>query len=550
MEWLIAARFVMGVGLGAEIVVGYVTLSEFVPPLQRGRWGSALSAITNSALFVSAFAGLLIIPQFGWRWMFVITGIGALIVWYLRRALPESPRWLESKGHTEEAEKVLAAIEAEVSQGRPLPPAADQATPIIPRQSIKALFEGAMLSRTIVGSLILIAINTVIYGFVAWVPTFLVKQGMSIVSSLGFTTLMSLGGPVGALAGMWLGDHVGRKPVLVGFSLATIVLGFIYPYAPSDALLRLVGFALVTCVYVMVAVAWALYVPELFPTEIRMRGAGFCNTMGRLMTIVTPQIVPVIFVKAGVVGVVTMLAALLLIQAIAVAFFGIETRQQSLEALRPATSRLRGDDDRCSGAALATDLAARDEVGSSQLARQADHRLGETRNRSDHVVERHFAARRFADDGRQHVHVAPEQRIERGERVAQRAAIGAGDQDKRQAQRHHHVEDGAVLVQRLHDAADAFDQQDIAAALDRIFAIGDDGVDVDAAPFKPRCEIGRQGRPIAPRRRAFDRFRREWQAKRGDQRARIACRGLRRLVAADDRFDRVDARGRAAANAG
>jgi MFS transporter, putative metabolite:H+ symporter len=114
----------MGVGLGAEIVVGYVTLSEFVPPLQRGRWGSALSAITNSALFVSAFAGLLIIPQFGWRWMFVITGVGALIVWYLRRALPESPRWLESKGHTEEAEKVLGAIEAEVARRGPLPPAA------------------------------------------------------------------------------------------------------------------------------------------------------------------------------------------------------------------------------------------------------------------------------------------------------------------------------------------------------------------------------------------------------------------------------------------
>jgi len=192
-----------------------------------------------------------------------------------------------------------------------------------------------MLSRTIVGSLILIAINTVIYGFVAWVPTFLVKQGMSVVSSLGFTTLMSLGGPVGALAGMWLGDHVGRKPVLVGFSLAAIVLGFIYPFAPCEPLLALVGFALVTCVYVMVAVAWALYVPELFPTEIRMRGAGFCNTMGRLMTIITPQIVPVIFVRAGVLGVVGMLAALLLIAAIAVAFFGIETRQQSLEALRP-----------------------------------------------------------------------------------------------------------------------------------------------------------------------------------------------------------------------
>jgi putative MFS transporter len=106
----------------------------------------------------------LIIPQFGWRWMFVITGVGALIVWYLRRALPESPRWLESKGHTEEAEKVLAAIEAEVARRGPLPPAAEQPTPVLPQQSIRALFEGGMLSRTIVGSLILIAINTVTTG--------------------------------------------------------------------------------------------------------------------------------------------------------------------------------------------------------------------------------------------------------------------------------------------------------------------------------------------------------------------------------------------------
>jgi MFS transporter, putative metabolite:H+ symporter len=220
IEWLIAARFVMGIGLGAEIVVGYVTLSEFVPPLQRGRWGSALSAITNSALFFSAFGGLLIIPTFGWRWMFVITGIGALVIWYLRRALPESPRWLESKGHTDEAERVLTAIETEVSRGSPLPPAADQATPIMPRQSIKALFEGPMLARTIVGSLILIAINTVIYGFVAWVPTFLVKQGMSVVSSLGFHDLDVVG-----RAGRRACRHVARRPRRTKASAGRLLIG-------------------------------------------------------------------------------------------------------------------------------------------------------------------------------------------------------------------------------------------------------------------------------------------------------------------------------------
>ena len=119
IDWLITARFVMGVGLGAEIVVGYVILSEFMPPSQRSRWGSALAAITNSALFFSALSGFLIIPSFGWRWMFVVTGAGALSVWRLRRGLPESPRWLEAKGRAAEAESVLAAIEAAVSRAGP-----------------------------------------------------------------------------------------------------------------------------------------------------------------------------------------------------------------------------------------------------------------------------------------------------------------------------------------------------------------------------------------------------------------------------------------------
>src|SRR5215469_16567716 len=116
MTWLIAARFVMGLGLGAEIVVGYVTMTEFVPPQQRAKWGAGLSALTNTGLFIASFAGFLIIPTAGWRWMFVIVGVGALFVWYLRKAMPESPRWLESKGRTAEAEQVMREIEAEVAQ--------------------------------------------------------------------------------------------------------------------------------------------------------------------------------------------------------------------------------------------------------------------------------------------------------------------------------------------------------------------------------------------------------------------------------------------------
>src|ERR1700760_2326686 len=153
MDWLIAARFIMGIGLGAEIVVGYVTIAEIVPPSSRGKWGSALAVLTNSSLFFSALIARLVIPSIGWRWMFVIVGIGALIVWQLRKSMPESPRWLEAHGETDEAERVLKGIEAEVEQstGRKLTPVNSLAAtrPSSIADSLSELFSSSMIKRTI-----------------------------------------------------------------------------------------------------------------------------------------------------------------------------------------------------------------------------------------------------------------------------------------------------------------------------------------------------------------------------------------------------------------
>src|SRR6516165_4114064 len=120
MEQLIVCRFVMGLGLGAEIVVGYSTLTEFVPPLTRGRWLAFMSFLVVSGLPVTALLGYLIIPAWGWRPMFVIAGVGALVVWWLRKNLPESPRWLEAQGRHAEADALLTAIEKR--SPAPLPP--------------------------------------------------------------------------------------------------------------------------------------------------------------------------------------------------------------------------------------------------------------------------------------------------------------------------------------------------------------------------------------------------------------------------------------------
>jgi putative MFS transporter len=177
--------------------------------------------------------------------------------------------------------------------------------------------------------------NTALYGFIAWLPTFFVKQGVSVVTSLGYTTAMSLGGPVGAAIGMYLSDRLGRKPGIMAFSAIAIVLGLTYPQMSDPLAIGLVGFALVTSIYVLLAFTWSLYIPELFPTDIRMRGAGFCNTVGRLMTILTPYMVITAFTAFGVLGVVTVLSSLLLLQLIVVGLLGIETKRQPLEALAP-----------------------------------------------------------------------------------------------------------------------------------------------------------------------------------------------------------------------
>jgi len=340
MQWLIGLRFVMGVGLGAEIVAGYVMLSEFVPPAQRGRWGSGLAAISSTSLFASSLLSFAIIPTIGWRWMFVIVGTGALVIWYLRKSMPESPRWLESKGRLAEAEGILSEIEAGVAQTHALPVPAVFPAVAAGRKSFVALFSRGLLSRTAVGVVLMVTMNTALYGFIAWVPTFFVKQGVSIGSSLGFAALMSLGGPVGTTCAIWLSDRLGRKPGIIGFSLLAAALGMSYPFMTGPLAVPLVGFALVTMIYVLFAFVWALYIPELFPTDLRMRGVGLCNMAGRLMTIATPFIVVAVFSTQGVFGVVSLLGALLLFQAAVVKAFGIETRRRSLEALAPQTSEL------------------------------------------------------------------------------------------------------------------------------------------------------------------------------------------------------------------
>jgi putative MFS transporter len=332
LNWL---RFVMGLGLGAEIVVGYSTLTEFVPPRTRGRWLAFMSFLVVSGLPVTALLGYLIIPTWGWRPMFVIAGVGALVVWWLRKNLPESPRWLEAQGRHEEAEALMTAIEKRAVA--PLPAVAPAAP--APPADLAALARPPLLLRMIVGSWVLITINTLIFGFVTWLPQFFVQQGLTITRSFEYTLVLVIASPAGCALGAWCADFIGRRASIIGASVATVVLGAVYATftaATPPALILTVGFLLVLAIYVQVAILFGVYTPELFPTEVRLRANGICNTLGRAATIVSPFAVLSLATNFGVPGVLGLMIALVIVQIVVVWAWGVESRQRVLEDVAAA----------------------------------------------------------------------------------------------------------------------------------------------------------------------------------------------------------------------
>jgi MFS transporter, putative metabolite:H+ symporter len=336
MPQLIVCRFIQGLGLGAEIVVGYSTLTEFVPPATRGRWLSFMAFLTVCGFPVTAILGYLIIPTWGWRPMFVIAGIGSLIVWYLRKNLPESPRWLEAQGRTAEAESLLQTIEKEGAASGTLRAPASAAP--IPQLTAASMFRPPILQRLLVGSWVLITINTLIFGFVIFLPQFFLRQGLTITNSLGYTAVLAGASLVGCALGAYLSDAIGRRWSIIGASFFTIIFGWFYAHsnAASDPEIVLaIGAVLIVAIYVQTAILFGVYTPELFPTEIRLRANGICNTLGRGATVISPFVVGALLANYGLPGVVGLMIALVAVQIVAVYFWGVEPARRSLEGLDP-----------------------------------------------------------------------------------------------------------------------------------------------------------------------------------------------------------------------
>jgi putative MFS transporter len=337
MGWLILWRGLMGVGVGAEYVVGYSLVSEFVPPQRRG-WALGLMAfITIAAAFVGNVLGIVIIPHLGWRPMFLICGLGAFGVWCMRSKVPESPRWLEKMGRNEAAEQVLRAIELES-----LPNGQPTQTPAPPRPSsqetwvpISVLFSRPVIRRTLLAIGINIVAFVGLYSFTYWIPTFFVKQGFSLNKSLLLWTTMSFGNVVGPAICILVSDRVGRRRALIAAGLCCGVAALIYTQQRTVPGLLALGFTTLSLMSLITSLGVGGYSPELFATEYRLRGNGIAQMSGRIGVMLSPYAVVALYHNYGISAVMIAIASIYVVLSVALMFFGIYTNLRPLEELAP-----------------------------------------------------------------------------------------------------------------------------------------------------------------------------------------------------------------------
>jgi MFS transporter, putative metabolite:H+ symporter len=334
---LIVLRGLAGIGIGAELVVIDTYVSEMVPGRARGRYVAITQFVGFTAIPVVALLSRLLVPTRwlvdGWRWVMLIGAVGALFAWYIRRRLPESPRWCESAGRHEQAELIMRAIEKEVETEirKPLP-APDPLT-VTPSQRMpfRELWHPAYRGRTVMLMVFHLLQTIGLYGFANWAPTFLLKQGKSLGQSLEYSFLIAIVSPLGPLLGILTAERVERKQAIVILSLLMAITGLGFPFASRAMAVVGIGALLTVFSYWFSAVLHA-YQAELFPTRARATGVGFTYSWSRLSAVFSTLIIGVLLSK-GVLAVFVFMAAAMIGVALVVGIFGPRTNKVPLEQI-------------------------------------------------------------------------------------------------------------------------------------------------------------------------------------------------------------------------
>lgn len=335
---LVVFRFLTGFAVGGTLPVDYSLLAEYVPTKQRGKFLVYLESFwALGTILVAALSWLLFtlyVPAEAWRWVLGASAIPGLIGYWIRRSIPESPRFLAIQGRTDEARAVLQQIARENGQTLTIErlevPKGATSLPIT------AIWRGVLARRTLLLSIVWFSLSLGYYGIFSWLPTFFARQGYNLGDTYRNTLILAVAQIPGYVLAAYLIDRLGRRPTLAIYLFVSAAASFLFATAASATSVivtsSLLSFSLLG--------AWgALYVfsPELYPTDARTTGMGWVSAMARLASIFAPSVGGLLLASSLPLAL-GVYASFFIVGGTAALLMGAETRNQKLADVTPGVA--------------------------------------------------------------------------------------------------------------------------------------------------------------------------------------------------------------------
>jgi putative MFS transporter len=335
---LLIFRTIQGIGLGGEVPVAAVFISELAKAKGRGRFVLLYELVFPIELVAASLAGLWVVPRLGWQYMFVIGALPGLLALVLRRLLPESPRWLAVRGRYAEAEAAMKLIESATQKatGQPLPTPKPVVSTLKKPASLADLFGPLYLRRTLVVWVIWFCAYSVNYGLAIWLPTvYRTIFKLPLEQSLSYGLITQAVGLLGTLICALVIDHVGRRLWFAcSFAAAALALAALAMY-PTPTAEQVLAFMTIAYFFISsVNIGVYLYTPELYPTRVRAVAVGAATAWLRFASMIGPTVVGTM-IASGLPAVFLTFATVAGLAAAITALFAVETKGRVLEEASP-----------------------------------------------------------------------------------------------------------------------------------------------------------------------------------------------------------------------
>jgi putative MFS transporter len=346
LEWIVAMRFISGLGAGAVFPQPYLMISEIAPAKHRGKLVSVSNAILTFAFMLPTVIGAWAINNFAletaWRAPFIVGGLPIFTVILIHKWMPESPRWLMLRGRYEEVRAMVVRFEK--SSGldhndayiNPLVLAnlerVEEQEKARGKASWNMLFRPPYLSRSLI-SWGLYSVGLICwYVIMVYLPSIISSYGLELSTSVGLVGVLITIAGVGNLTIGPLADRFGRKPIIAIYIGITVVCLFMLPKLESNLLMMLIVGAMTAFFSIAANAIFKVYIAEQYPTELRGVGTGFGEAVGRFVGgVLATYYLAFFLAAAGVTGVFYFLAVAYMVVVICMLIWGRETAGRSVE---------------------------------------------------------------------------------------------------------------------------------------------------------------------------------------------------------------------------